>query len=267
MDFALSQYDGLLFDLDGVLVHVSDPVPGAPEALAKLRSAGVPMMFVTNNASRTGEQVAQLLERVGITAHTDDVITAAQAATAQLADRLPAGARVLVIGSPNLAEEVRTVGLTPIANADDDPAAVLQGLGTNVDWPLLAEGAVALHRGVLWVATNADATLPSARGPLPGNGAFVAALATASGRTPDSVVGKPHPELLRRAAERIGASRPLMVGDRLDTDIAGAKAAGFDSALVLTGATSQEQAAHASDHQRPTFVFADVSALVHGQDL
>src|SRR5262249_52481000 len=157
--------------------------------------------------------------------------------------------------------EVASAGLTPVATADAHPVAVVQGYARDVGWAQLAEACVAVRNGALWVATNADSTLPSPRGPLPGNGALVAALATALGRNPDVVVGKPAPKLFTVAAERAGASKPLVVGDRLDTDIEGAANACMDSLLVLTGVTDADGLLAARRGMRPTYVAADLRAL------
>jgi len=240
----------------------TQPVPGAADAVRRLRERGMPVAFVTNNASRRADDVARLLADVGVPADPSEVTTSAQAAAAVLARRCVPDAAVLVVGAPALAEEVAAVGLRPVEQAGDRPAAVVQGYGPAVGWPQLAEASVAVRGGAWWVATNTDRTLPSPRGPLPGNGALVAALSTALGRGPDLVVGKPAPTLLEQAARRHGARRPLMVGDRLDTDIEGAHRAGMDSLLVLTGVSHRDDLAGAPAEQRPTYVGDDLSALL-----
>jgi ribonucleotide monophosphatase NagD (HAD superfamily) len=168
---------------------------------------------------------------------------------------------VLVVGADALRAEVTAVGLTPAATADAGPVAVIQGYGPQVAWADLAEASVAVRAGARWVATNTDATLPSPRGPLPGNGSLVAALTTALGRGPDTVVGKPEPALFHLAAQRHGADHALVVGDRLDTDIEGANRAGLASLLVLTGVSGPADLLAAPAHQRPTYVAADLSGL------
>jgi ribonucleotide monophosphatase NagD (HAD superfamily) len=189
------------------------------------------------------------------------VVTSPQAAGRLLAQRLPAGSRVLVVGSDALRTQVDAVGLIPVGDARSAPVAVVQGYGPDVGWRELAEATVAIRGGALWVATNADRTLPSPRGPLPGNGAMVAALATALDRTPDVVVGKPEPALFLEAATRVGALRPLVVGDRLDTDIEGANRAGMDSVLVLTGVAKPWDALTAPPSRRPTLLAAGLTEL------
>jgi glycerol-1-phosphatase len=254
----VAEYDVVIFDLDGVLYLGDQVIAGAPEAVARLRDLPVRAVFATNNASRLSGDVADLLCSLGIAASGDDVLTSAGVAAALLADRYPEGSRVLVVGAPALFEEVRRCGLRPVTAAADDPIAVVQGYGADVGWTNLAEACVAIRAGAGWVATNADRTLPSPRGPLPGNGSLVAALATALDRQPDTIVGKPDPGLFRRAVVATGSRRPLVVGDRLDTDIEGARRAGMDSLLVLTGVNQAADVLAAPAYRRPTFVAADL---------
>ena len=193
--------------------------------------------FVTNNAARTPEAVAAHLRDLGVAAEPDDVVTSAQAAATLVAERVPAGAPVLVVGGDGLRAALTERGLRPVASADDEPAAVVQGFAPDVGWTLLTEGVVAVRRGLPWVASNLDRTIPTARGLAPGNGALVGVIAAVTGATP-VVAGKPELALHEEAVRRTGAQRPLVVGDRLDTDIEGANRAGADSLLVLTGVTS-----------------------------
>ena len=255
------RYDSALFDLDGVLYVQSDPVPYAAEGVQAARAAGMRIGFVTNNASRRPAEVAELLIAVGVEAAPNEIVTSSQASAALLAERLPAGAPVLIVGARALSEEVAEVGLTPVWSADENPAAVVQGYSPDVGWRMLAEAAVAVRNGAYWVATNADSTLPSARGPLPGNGSLVAALATALRHGPDEIVGKPHPRLHLESVRRIGAREPLVVGDRIDTDIEGARASGADSLLVLTGVSRPSDVLSARPDARPTYLAEDLRGL------
>jgi len=254
-------YDLVILDLDGVIYLGDQPIPGASDAVARLRAAGMPVAFVTNNASRRPAEVAALLASLGVPATALEVVTSAVAAARLLATSLPAGSPVLVVGAPALAAELAETGLRVVDEAADLPVAVVQGYGPQVGWAQLAEACVAVRGGVRWVATNTDRTLPSPRGPLPGNGALVAALATALGRGPDLVVGKPEPALFGQAAERTGSRRPLVVGDRLDTDIEGAHRAGMDSMLVLTGVARPADLLAAPQQRRPTYLADDLSGL------
>lgn len=259
---ALSKvYDVALLDLDGVVYVGPDAVAGAPPALERVRADGMRLAFVTNNAARTPASVAAHLTELGVPASPEEVITSAQAAAHYLADRLPRGAAVLVVGTTGLIEALAERGLRPVQHADDDVAALVQGYSPELNWKLLAEGAVAIRRGVPWVATNLDPTVPSPRGPLPGNGSLVAALRSATGATPVAT-GKPDPTMHRESVERSGAQRPVVVGDRLDTDIEGANAAGCPSLLVLSGVTDARDLITAPPKLRPSFLGRDVGALL-----
>jgi glycerol-1-phosphatase len=255
-------HDVALLDLDGVVYVGPDAVPGVPQALAAARDAGMRLAFVTNNAARPPYVVADHLTSLGIAAKSGEVITSSQAAARYLAERLSGGARVLVVGTVGLEEALREQGLTPIAEASGQVDAVVQGYSPDLDWRLLAEGAVAINSGVLWVATNVDPTVPSPRGPLPGNGSLVAALRLATGRDP-VVTGKPDPTMHRESLIRTGAERPIVVGDRLDTDIEGANAVGCASLLVLSGVTRPSDLVSAGSTLRPTYLGRDAGALLY----
>jgi glycerol-1-phosphatase len=256
-----SRYDVALLDLDGVVYIGREAVPHAAQALAGARAVGMRLAFVTNNAARPPSVVADQLTGLGVAADVAEVVTSAQAAAHYLAGRLPAGAAVLVVGTTGLHDALVERGLTPVTSADDHPQAIVQGYSPELTWRQLAEGAVAINRGVPWVATNLDATVPSARGRLPGNGAMVAALRHATGQEPVST-GKPDPAMHRESVERSGARRPIVVGDRLDTDIAGANAVGAPSLLVLTGVTSVAELLAAPAGERPTYLAADLRGLL-----
>lgn len=251
------QYDCLLLDLDGTLFRGRQPTDGAVQALAEVRSRA---FFITNNASRSAAEVAAHLTELGFTATADDVATSAQSAARLLADRLPAGSPVLIVGTDALADEVAAVGLRPVRRFDDEPVAVVQGLSMTIGWPDLAEAALAIRSGALWVAANIDPTLPTERGLLPGNGSMVAALRAATGAEPQ-VAGKPAPGLLTDAVARGEFRAPLVVGDRLDTDIEGANAAKLPSLMVLTGVSSARDAVYAEPERRPTYIGHDLRAL------
>ena len=211
-------------------------VPGAREALQKASEEGMRLAYVTNNASRTPAAVAHVLNGLGIDAQPSDVVTSAQAAARLLAARLPAGAPVLVIGGMGLRVALREQGLRPVSTAAAKPAAVVQGFAPQVDYSALAQGGLAVRAGALFVGTNGDLTIPNARGIAPGNGSLLQVIKTATGQTP-VIAGKPEPPLHHESVIRTGAKHPLVVGDRLDTDIEAAQRVGADSLLVLTGVT------------------------------
>jgi HAD superfamily hydrolase (TIGR01450 family) len=226
----------------------------------ELRQAGYAVQFVTNNASRTPDEIAEHLTGLGVPTAAADIVTSGQAAGALLANRLPTDAAVLIVGADALAAEVRLVGLTPVTAASEDPVAVVQGHSPRTGWTQLAEACLAIRGGAMWVACNVDRTLPTERGLLPGNGAMVAALQAATDREP-TVAGKPARPLLDTAMERAGAQRPLVVGDRLDTDIAGARAAELDSLLVLSGVADAVALLAAPPEHRPSHLGADLRVL------
>lgn len=256
-----TQFDTALVDLDGVAYRGPEPVAHAADSLARARSDGMGLVFVTNNASRTPEQVAAQLNALGIVADPSEVATAAQAAAAVLADGLEPGSKVLVVGGAGLQKTVREAGFTVVVSADDVPDAVVQGFAPEVSWRELAEAAYAVQRGAWHVVSNRDMTLPNERGLAPGNGALVAAVVSATGVEPVSA-GKPEPTMFRLAAQRRGSSRTLVIGDRLDTDLAGARAAGFPGLHVLTGVSTARDAVLAAPGERPTFVGADLRSLL-----
>lgn len=248
----------LLLDLDGTVYAGARPVRGAADAVAACRERGVAVRFVTNNASLPPEEVAEHLGRTGVPASAEEVRTSSQAGARLVADRCGDGARVLAVGGPGVALACRAAGLVPVTSADDGPVAVLQGFGPEVGWAQLTEAAYAIRAGALWVATNVDTVLARERGPALGNGSLVAAVRTATGAEP-LVAGKPERPLLVAAAE---GRRALVVGDRLDTDVAGARAAGMASLWVATGVDGTAAVLDAPPHQRPDHLGADLGALL-----
>jgi glycerol 3-phosphatase-2 len=257
-------YDAALYDLDGVLYVGTGAVPHAADSVAAARATGMRCAYVTNNASRRPTVIAAHLTELGIPAEASDVVTSAQAAVRLLRARLAPGATVLVVGSGGLSDEVAAGGFAPVREASAGVAAVVQGYAAETGWAELAEAAVALRAGALWVATNTDSTLPSPRGPLPGNGALVAALRVATGLEP-LVAGKPEPALHLESVERVASQHPLIVGDRLDTDVLGGVRGGADTLLVLTGVVDAEAAVRAPRGMRPTYVAWDLRGLLAAQ--
>lgn len=255
-------HDVALLDLDGVVYVGPDAVPGIPDALRAAREGGMRLGFVTNNASRTPEEVSEHLRELGVPADATDVITSSQAAATVVGEMFDAGARVLAVGGPGVASALRAVGLTVVERAEDAPVAVVQGYGRDVGWAQLAEAVVAVRNGARYVATNTDATIPSPRGPLPGNGAMVGIVSTITGATP-VIAGKPDPAMHAECVRRTGARQPLVVGDRLDTDIEGARRAGAASLLVLSGVTDPATLLAAGPLHRPDLLAADASGLLH----
>lgn len=257
----IDRYDSALFDLDGVLYLGPDAVPGAPEAVTGLQEHGVRVGFVTNNAARTPKVVADQLRGFGISCDEQDVVTSAQAGARVLWERFGAGARVLAVGGDGLHQALADLGLIAVSSADDQPVAVIQGYDPELSWELITEAALAVRRGALWVATNTDPTRPTDRGLVPGNGAAVAAVRTAV-ETDPLVAGKPERPLLEESVRRLGSRRPIFIGDRIDTDIAGAGNLDMDSMLVMTGAHGPVQLFSAIGIERPTHVGLNAGDLL-----
>jgi HAD superfamily hydrolase (TIGR01450 family) len=258
------EYDTALLDLDGVVYLGGAAVPGAAQALAKAGAAGMRLAFVTNNSSRTPAAIAAHLTSLGVPAEPRDVVSSAQATARLLAERVPPGSAVLVVGGVGLRVALRERGLRPVSVAYDKPAAVVQGYSADITYSLLNEGALAVAAGALFVASNSDSTMPTARGRQPGNGSLSRVIATATGREP-LVAGKPEPPLHAEAVARTGARHPLVVGDRLDTDIEGAVRAGADSLLVLTGVSHPRDVVLAPPPRRPSYLAGDLTGLLEPQ--
>ncbi|WP_217617057.1 HAD-IIA family hydrolase [Cellulomonas sp. GbtcB1] len=254
-------YDLALVDLDGVAYRGHEPIDGAAAGLAGARAAGMRLVFVTNNASREPESVADQLTSLDIPTQPSDVLTAAQACAALLATRLQSGAKVLVVGGTGLVTAVREAGFEVVTSADEHPEAVAQGFAPELGWAQLAEAAYAVAGGAWFVASNLDKSLPTARGFAPGNGALVGAVQAATGVVPDSA-GKPASTMYEIAVERHGARAALVVGDRLDTDLAGARTGGFAGLHVLTGVSTARDDVLAPAGLRPHYIAADLGGLL-----
>ncbi|MEW6060277.1 MAG: HAD-IIA family hydrolase [Actinomycetota bacterium] len=251
------RYDCFLFDLDGVVYRGDRAVPHASEAVAALRAAGRRVVFMTNNSSLTPEQVAEKLVRLGIPASWAEVETSAQATAELLADR--GGGTAFVIGEEGIRTALSQAGIEICDGEPERVDHVVVGWDRAVDYARLRTASVLVQLGARLVATNADVSYPAPGGLLwPGAGALLAVITSATGATPD-VVGKPNPPLFEAALRRAGGGRPLVVGDRIETDLAGATALGWDSLLVLTGVTSDSDLA--ASGLRPTYVARDLLAL------
>ena len=251
-------YDVVLLDLDGVLYRWPDPISGAADAVAALRGAGKLLTFVTNNSSRTPAQVAERLSSVGVTASPEEVVTSALVTATILSER---GVRsAFVVGEEGLVEALAAAGIEAVHEFDDEPDVVVVGFDRGADYSKLKDASVLVERGIPLVASNADPSFPAPGGESwPGAGALLAAIETTTGARGE-VFGKPEPPLFERALASAGGGRPIVVGDRLDTDIAGAVRLGWDSALVLTGATRRDEVE--GSPWRPTIVLDDLSGLI-----
>ncbi|MDO5722106.1 MAG: HAD-IIA family hydrolase, partial [Actinomycetaceae bacterium] len=253
-------YDTLLLDLDGVCYMGKNPVEHADTAVTSAVEAGMKQVFVTNNSSRTPEAIAQQLQELGIPAQAENIMTSAMDVIGIMEDKVPAGAKVFVIGGEGLRQALADAGYQVVESADDQPEAVVQGFDSSVDWAMLSEGALAITAGAQYFATNLDASLPVERGYALGNGALVRAVRYCTSRKPEAA-GKPLPGIFHRAIEMVEGEKAIAVGDRLETDIAGAIAAGVPALHVLTGVHDAKAVVLADRGLRPQFVHTDMRGL------
>lgn len=257
-------YDLAMLDLDGVVYVGDHAVAGAPEAIGAVRGRGMSVAFVTNNASRPPLAVARHLTDLGIAAGPDDVVTSAQAGARLLREQHGAGSVVFLCGGPGVEEALLAEGLVPTVDTAA-AGAVLTGYGPDLPWRRILEASILVREGLPWVATNADLTIPTSTGVGPGHGAVVRLIEEFSGRRA-VVAGKPERPLLDETVRRMAARRPLMVGDRLDTDIEGARNAGIDSLLVLTGVSGLADLITAPPALRPTYLATGLPGLLVTHD-
>ena len=252
-------HDLVMFDLDGVVYVGGEAIDGVAERIERLRKAGRHVAFVTNNASRTPAQVADKLLGAGVSAAETDVVTSAQAAARVLVDEHGAGAKVLLLGGEGLRVALVEVGLEPV----DKPAgavAVVSGYGPDVRWRDIMRVSTLVRDGLPYVASNADLTIPTTYGLAPGHGVLVKTITGFAG-VAATVAGKPEKPLMEETVRRVGGDRPIMVGDRLDTDIEGAHAIDVPSLLVLTGVTWLEDLASATPELRPSYISPTLDGL------
>lgn len=256
-----ASYDQLILDLDGCVWIGGEPTPGAVEAIAALREAGKRVVYVTNNPRHSGDEYVRRLWKIGVQASAGDVVTVGSALQHLLAETR-AGRTAFVIGTDSLAAHVTTAGLRVLNGTDlASRAEVVIVAGTDrVDYDDLRTASLAVQRGADFLATSRDPTYPMPEGMWPGGGAILAAVETTTGKRA-AIVGKPEPQLLITALERLGQGRTLVVGDRLDADVAAAGRAGLDAALVLTGGATREDAREAPD-PRPVAVADTLADLV-----
>lgn len=255
----IEKFDSLLLDLDGVVYRGKNSVAGAVAGIQRAKDLGKKVAYITNNAARTPQQIAQQLVEFGIEVSPAEIIGSAEAAAKLLASKL-SGGKVLVVGGEGLRSEVNKLGFDVVDSASDKPIAVLQGFSPSVGWPQLAEAAFAIQAGAIWIATNQDWTIPLERGIAPGNGTLVGAVHTAVGILPE-FAGKPFRPIFDAARQQLGVENPLVIGDRLDTDIKGAIGAGLSSACVLTGIAGKKELLGARSDERPDFIISDLGSL------
>jgi len=255
----LGSFDSLLLDLDGVVYLGQVPVEHAVEAVNRAMELSK-VGYMTNNSSRTPEAISKQLTEFGIATTPEQIVGSARAGAALLAQRIPAGSKVLVVGGEGLRVECEARGFQLVSSSSDGPAAVIQGFSPDISWRDLAQASYAIQNGAIWIATNQDWTIPLESGIAPGNGTLVGAIHTAVGILPD-FAGKPFAPIFEKSMEQLDIKRPLMVGDRLDTDIRGANAFGMASAVVLTGIATRKELIGAKPEDRPHFILQDLRGL------
>ena len=259
----IEKFDALFLDLDGVVYRSGFAVEHAVEALNRAMRLGLELRFLTNNASRTPEQVAQHLVSLGLEATTESVITSAMAIARVMSESVPRGSLVYLVGAEGLQRALEAEGFEITRNAGLNVAAVAQGHSVETSWEDLAGAGYLIGDGVPWFASNSDASIPTQRGLAPGNGAFVNLLKELTSATPE-VAGKPFSPLFAAAAATV-TGKVLMLGDRLDTDIEGAKRQGIASAWVNTGVHHIGDVLNAPPARRPEFLLGDLSGLFRDQ--
>ncbi len=259
----LASYDHVLLDLDGCVWVGDEPTPGAPEAIAELRAAGKSLAFLTNDTRRSPEEYVRKLWSLGLQASLEEVVTVGAAIQHLLADR-QRGTEVYVVGAPAIFRHVADAGMRVVngtARAAHAEVVVVAG-HDDLRFVDLRDATQSVIAGAEMIAANRDSTYPAADGLWPGTGAVVAALEYATGSTA-SIVGKPEPQMFHTALDRLGPGRTLVIGDRVDADLAGASAAGLDGAIVLSGVSSRQQAEAARD-PAPVTIAENLSALLLG---
>lgn len=255
-------HDLVMFDLDGVLYRGIDAIDGVAEQVRAIRAAVLAVAYVTNNASRSSHAIGEHLRSLGVEARDEEVTTSASAVARMIAEQWAPGSRVAVLGAPELAAQLRHHQLIPTTVEDPAADAVVSGFGPEVVWEEILRASVRVREGLPWYASNTDLTYPAGFGLAPGHGALVRLIEEFAGVSPQ-VAGKPAPALLEDAMARVAAQRPLMVGDRPDTDIAGARKAGIPSFLVMTGVCDLEMLVGCRPYERPDHLGATLAALVH----
>jgi 4-nitrophenyl phosphatase len=248
----------LIIDMDGVLWRGDEPMPNLQAFFDFLRQRDIGFVLATNNSSRTPEQYVEKLARFGVTVGSESILTSSQVAAAYLADRAPPGTHVYAIGREGVRQALEQRGFVL---SEEEAAYVVVGWNTNLVWDELATASLLIHRGADFIGTNPDVSYPTERGPVPGNGAQLAAIEVTTGVAP-VVTGKPEPQMYEEAMRRMEAdpNTTAVIGDRLDTDLAGGVRLGLITVLVLSGIATEADLANSSI--KPDVVCADIGALM-----
>ena len=266
----LSHIKVWVFDLDGVIWRGNSAIEGAAPAVAALQARGCRAMFASNNSTRTPQFFSDKLRQMDIQAAPADIVTSTTVTVAYLQKRFAHGGRIFIVGEAGLRAQLESAGFEVTQKTDgdlEDVIAVVVGLAREFCYADVARAQSYILGGALFIATNRDATFPIEGGVLPGAGAVVAAIETASGSVP-ATMGKPEPTMLRQIVEasKLQNDQVAMIGDRLDTDIACAHRAGVGSVWVATGVVNWETARAAQNEEKPNFLFNDLADLMNQLD-
>ena len=250
---------GLILDMDGVIWRDREPIGNLPVIFKEIGRRGLRVTLATNNATQTPEKFLEKLAGFGVQLEPWQFVTSAQATAEFLAHKHPAGGPVYIIGEQGLVDSLSKYGFF---QDDTAPLAVIAGMDRQLTYKKLAQAGLLIRSGVFFIGTNPDRTLPTPEGLIPGAGSILAALEAATDVRPH-LIGKPAPEMYRVALQRLGTlpEETLVVGDRVETDIAGAQELGCRTALVLTGATSRDAAV--LWQPKPDFICEDLAQVIH----
>lgn len=262
----IDSYDAILLDLDGVVYLGLTPIDSAVKTIKELQKRNINIAIITNNGSVTGKSVSKWMKNFDLEIKPSSIVTSSQTLCWYLENNFQKNENVLVVGSESLKDAVKETGFKVVSKADKNPTIVVNGIDAEIAQKDLAEMCYAISKGAKWVSTNNDYTFPTEKGLAPGNGSFNALITSITGKSP-VLMGKPEPFMFQQAAKIFQAKNPLVVGDRLDTDIQGANKAGFKSMCVLTGVTDMNQIKNSSPSTAPTYVGKDLSALLDNNSL
>ena len=234
----------LILDMDGVVWKGDAPIGDLKKIFNRIRVRGLKFVFATNNGTKTPVEYQQKLAQFGVEVDPSQVVTSAMGVAFMLAQKYPRGIKVFMIGEEGIRQALEEKGFELLSiDAAQQAQAVVMGIDRGINFEKVAEATLLVRAGVPFYATNTDRTFPTPRGEIPGSGAWISVITSATGIDP-IIAGKPFPYLMELSLERLGTSKQetLVVGDRLETDIAAGQAVGCPTALVLSGVSTREQA-------------------------
>ncbi len=257
-----SNIKALILDMDGVIWKADAPIGNLPQIFARIRQRGLKFIFATNNGTKTPEDYQQKLQDLGVSIDPAQVVTSALGLAFMLSQKYPKGTKIFMIGGDGvrIALEEKGFKILSVENASEAQVFVM-GIDREINFQKIAEAALLVRAGIPFYTTNTDRTFPTPRGEIPGSGAWVSVIETATGVSP-IIAGKPFPYLMELSLERLGTKREetLIVGDRLETDIAAGQSVGCPTALVLSGVSSKAQAE--AWIPTPTIIAENLTTLV-----